>query len=71
MKTILAITAACLLVGCETGCQSARYPLQPGESIMFESSERAAEFREVSGNDQTNTGRTVEITAPTMIEVVR
>lgn len=69
MKTLLTLTAACLLVGC--GCQSVRYPLQPQETITFGSPERAAEFREISGNDQSGTGNVVTITAPTMIEVVR
>ena len=60
------LTSALCLVGC-SGCASrgARYPLQPGEKVIFESGERAAEFRRISGNEfnplTVNTGRVVTI----------
>ena len=57
-----------------TGCSSrgVRYPLQPGEKVIFESGERAAEFRRISGNDfnplSTNTGRVVKIDGVVILE---
>jgi hypothetical protein len=48
-----------------TGCYApATYPLQPGERIVFESQERANEYRTKSGNDQAGTNAVVEITRP-------
>ena len=63
MKQLLCILPALMLAGCYT---PARYPLQPGEKIIFNTSARAEEFRTVTGNagiDATN--RIVTITRPT------
>jgi hypothetical protein len=73
MKTIALILLAAVLTGC-SGCanRGARYPLQPGEKIIFESGDRAAEFRRISGNEfnplTVNTGRVVTIHNITILE---
>ena len=59
-------SAFCLLLGC--GCSTTqRMPLQPGEKIIFEDSDRAARFRSASRNDPYHTNRVVQITEPTVL----
>lgn len=53
-----------LVAGCRTGLQT---PMQPGEKVIFSTQERANEFRQVSGNDLTHTGRVVTIQRPTTL----
>lgn len=66
MKTIALLLLAAVFTGC-SGCanRGVRYPLQPGEKIVFESGERAAEFRRLTGNDldplNVSTGRVVKV----------
>lgn len=72
-KYVYLLVLAGLLSGC-SGCASrgARYPLQPGEKIIFESAERAEEFRRISGNEfnplVSRTNRIVKIEGVTIIE---
>ncbi len=57
----LPILAAVLLAGCYA---PKTYPLQPGEKIIFNTRARAAEYRQLSGNDPYHTNRVLEITRP-------
>ena len=53
MKKYLTALLAPLLLG---GCYSPHlFPLQPGEKIIFNSRERAAQYRQLSGNDRYHT----------------
>jgi hypothetical protein len=67
MKRILFFTLSAFAVAALIGCSSSgvHYPLQPGEKITFESGERAAEFRRLSGEEydplNVRTGRVVEV----------
>ncbi len=48
-----------------TGCYSPKtYALQPGEKIIFNTPQRAAEYRTLSLNDPYHTNRVVSITRP-------
>jgi hypothetical protein len=58
------LLAPLFLCGCYTAQQ---YPLQPGELVTFRDQLRANEYRQLSGNDITRTGRVVTITRPTQI----
>jgi len=61
--TILAVA----ITGC-AGCKTtSKMPLQPGESVWFESKERADEFRAASGQNQDHTSRVVVIDQPTQL----
>lgn len=61
----------CLLTVCVgfSGCTytGAKTALQPGDSIIFTTGDRANEFRAVSGNDAQNAGRVVAITRPAVV----
>lgn len=62
---ILLLLAAVTFAGCAyRGHQTA---LQPGEKIIFNTSNRATTFRQDSGNDTGPTNRIVEITRPTSV----
>lgn len=69
LSAILALS----LLGC-SGCaaRGVRYPLQPGEKITFESGDRAAEFRRLSGEEydplNVRTGRVVEVKGVVILE---
>lgn len=72
--TVATILGATLLTGC-AGCSSTRgvrYPLQPGEKIVFESGERAAEFRRITGTEynplNVRTGRVVTVEGVLILE---
>jgi len=60
---IVLIFLAAYLVGC-AGPRSS-FPLRPGEKIIFESGERAAEFRRLTGDESDpatiSTGRVVTV----------
>ena len=71
ISLVVLLSVVCGLAAC-CGPSGVRYPLQPGEKIIFESAERAAEFRRISGNDfnplSTNTGRVVKIEGVVILE---
>jgi len=50
-----------MLFGCST---MQKMPLQPGEKIIFNSRERANEFRQASGINTQNSGSVVEVDQP-------
>ena len=60
-KYLTALLAPLLLGGCYT---PHLFPLQPGEKIIFNSRERAAQYRQLSGNDRYHTNCVVQITRP-------
>ena len=63
MKKKLCILVLLLpLSGCYT---PARFPLVPGDKVIFTTAERANAFRAASGNDIYNTGSVVKIDRPT------
>lgn len=69
MKTsriILLVALAATLAGCVT-YRGVQTPLKPGEKVIFNTRERADEFRRISGNDAGHTNRIVEITRPTTL----
>ena len=44
-----------------------KMPLKPGEKVMFDSRERANEFRQASGINTKHAGRVVEIDYPVQL----
>jgi len=63
MKFCSCLALSFILCGC--GCSTMqKMPLQPGEKIIFNSRERANEFRQASGINTQNSGSVVEIDQP-------
>jgi hypothetical protein len=67
MKNLFLIVSLAALTGCGCAYNGVKTPLQRGDSIIFDTADRANAFRTVSGNDAANGGRVVAITAPTVV----
>lgn len=61
MKLCSCLVLSFMLFGCST---MQKMPLQPGEKIIFNSRERANEFRQASGINTQNSGSVVEVDQP-------
>lgn len=61
-RLFAAVFTTALLWGC--AYQVRTFPMQRGESAIFNSEARANQYRAFSGNDLMHTGRVVQITRP-------